>query len=58
MEWQTSLDEYEKLVKRMNAPRVVIDNAVCPTATVVKVDSARKAGILLEAVQMLTDLTC
>jgi hypothetical protein len=28
MEW---LDEYEKLVIRMNAPRVVIDNAVCPT---------------------------
>ncbi|KAK9143682.1 hypothetical protein Syun_013082 [Stephania yunnanensis] len=56
MEWPGSLDEYEKLVIRMNTPRVVIDNAVCATSTVVKVDSARKHGILLEAVQVLTDL--
>ncbi|XP_031267008.1 ACT domain-containing protein ACR8-like [Pistacia vera] len=56
MEWHTCLDEYEKLVIRMNTPRVVIDNAVCPTATLVKVDSARRHGILLEAVQVLTDL--
>ncbi|XP_058104673.1 ACT domain-containing protein ACR8 [Magnolia sinica] len=56
MEWPASLDEYEKLVIRMNTPRVVIDNAVCPTATLVKVDSARKHEILLEAVQVLTDL--
>ncbi|XP_040382877.1 ACT domain-containing protein ACR8 [Oryza brachyantha] len=53
MEW---LDEYEKLVIRMNTPRVVIDNAVCPTATLVQVDSARKTGVLLEAVQVLADL--
>ncbi|KAG2677496.1 hypothetical protein I3760_12G100300 [Carya illinoinensis] len=50
------VDEYEKLVIRMNTPRVVIDNAVCPTATVVTIDSARRHGILLEAVQVLTDL--
>ncbi|KAJ3690550.1 hypothetical protein LUZ61_019714 [Rhynchospora tenuis] len=56
MEWPTYLDEYEKLVIRMNTPRVVIDNAACPTATVVKVDSGRKHGVLLEAVQVLTDL--
>ncbi|XP_042503366.1 ACT domain-containing protein ACR8-like [Macadamia integrifolia] len=56
MEWSACLDEYEKLVIRMNTPRVVIDNAVCATATLVKVDSARKTGILLEAVQVLTDL--
>ncbi|XP_009393011.2 ACT domain-containing protein ACR8 [Musa acuminata AAA Group] len=56
MEWPACLNEYEKLVIRMNNPRVVIDNAVCPTATLVKVDSARKHGILLEAVQVLTDL--
>ncbi|XXG43162.1 hypothetical protein AAC387_Pa01g3265 [Persea americana] len=56
MEWSATLDEYEKLITRMNTPRVVIDNAVCPTATLVKVDSARKHGILLEAVQVLTDL--
>lgn len=34
----------------------MIDNAVCETATLVKVDSARRRGILLEAVQVLTDL--
>ncbi|OVA07704.1 ACT domain [Macleaya cordata] len=56
MEWSACLDEYEKLVIRMNTPRVVIDNAVCKSATLVKVDSARKHGILLEAVQVLTDL--
>ncbi|KAJ8767672.1 hypothetical protein K2173_018230 [Erythroxylum novogranatense] len=56
MEWSAYMDEYEKLVTRMTTPRVVIDNAVCPTATIVKVDSARKHGILLEAVQVLTDL--
>lgn len=53
MEW---LDEYEKLVIRMNTPRVVIDNAVCPTATLVQVDSAKKRGVLIEAVQVLADL--
>nr|KJB20827.1 hypothetical protein B456_003G167200 [Gossypium raimondii] len=56
MEWHACLDEYEKLVIRMNTPRVVIDNGVCPTATLVKVDSARRHGILLDAVQVLTDL--
>ncbi|CAA6673616.1 unnamed protein product [Spirodela intermedia] len=50
------LDEYEKLVTRMNNPRVVIDNDVCTSATLIKVDSARKSGVLLEAVQALTDL--
>ncbi|KAI4370035.1 hypothetical protein MLD38_018422 [Melastoma candidum] len=57
MEWPPCLNEYEKLVFRVNnTPRVVIDNAVCPNATIVKVDSARNHGILLEAVQVLTDL--
>ncbi|KAG6525834.1 ACT domain-containing protein ACR8-like [Zingiber officinale] len=51
-----NLNEYEKLLLRMDSPRVVIDNAVCGTATLVKVDSARKHGVLLEAVQVLTDL--
>ncbi|KAH7687049.1 [Protein-PII] uridylyltransferase protein [Dioscorea alata] len=54
MDW--CLDEYEKFVTRMNTPKVVIDNAVCPTATLVKVDSARKHGVLLEAIQALADL--
>lgn len=34
----------------------MVDNDVCPTATLIKVDSARKRGILLEAVQILIDL--
>uniref|UniRef100_A0A7N0V828 ACT domain-containing protein ACR n=1 Tax=Kalanchoe fedtschenkoi TaxID=63787 RepID=A0A7N0V828_KALFE len=58
MEWHAfvDLDEYEKLVIRMNRPRVVIDNVVCGSATIVKVDSGSKHRILLEAVQVLTDL--
>ncbi|KAE8675699.1 ACT domain-containing protein ACR5 [Hibiscus syriacus] len=56
MEWHACLDEYEKLVIRMSTPRVVIDNAVCSTATLFKVDSARRHGILLDAIQVLADL--
>ncbi|XP_016202028.1 ACT domain-containing protein ACR8 [Arachis ipaensis] len=56
MEWPACTNEYEKLLRRMNTNRVAIDNAVCPTATLVKVDSARRHGILLDAVQVLTDL--
>ncbi|XP_027361501.1 ACT domain-containing protein ACR8-like [Abrus precatorius] len=56
MEWPACTDEYEKLIIRMGTPRVAIDNAVCSTATLVKVDSARRHGILLDAVQVLTDL--
>ncbi|GKU95436.1 hypothetical protein SLEP1_g8800 [Rubroshorea leprosula] len=56
LEFHASSDEYQKLVTRMSTPRVAIDNAVCPTATLIKVDSARTHGILLEAVQALTDL--
>ncbi|KAL8112072.1 ACT domain-containing protein ACR4-like isoform X2 [Apium graveolens] len=49
-------DEYEKLIRRMNPPRVVIDNDSCKSATVIQVDSANEHGILLEVVQILTDL--
>ncbi|MCL7045566.1 hypothetical protein MKW94_000860 [Papaver nudicaule] len=49
-------DEYEKLIKRMNPPSVVMDNEACKNATVIRVDSANKHGILLEVVQVLTDL--
>ncbi|KAH9306335.1 hypothetical protein KI387_010739, partial [Taxus chinensis] len=49
-------DEYEKLIIRLNPPRVSIDNSTCVNATLVKVDSANKHGILLEVVQVLTDL--
>ncbi|KAL3501537.1 hypothetical protein ACH5RR_035986 [Cinchona calisaya] len=53
---QTMDDEYEKFIRRMNPPRVVIDNESCKNATVIQVDSANKYGILLEVVQILTDL--
>ncbi|XP_071702710.1 ACT domain-containing protein ACR4-like isoform X1 [Rutidosis leptorrhynchoides] len=49
-------DEYEKFIRRMNPPRVVIDNDSCENATIIQVDSANKHGILLEVVQVLTDL--
>ncbi|KAK4389397.1 ACT domain-containing protein ACR8 [Sesamum angolense] len=56
MEWPTYLDEYEKLLVRMSTPRVMIDNAGCSNTTRLMIDSARKHGMLLEAVQVLTDL--
>ncbi|GKC50691.1 ACT domain-containing protein ACR4 isoform X2, partial [Tanacetum coccineum] len=49
-------DEYEKFIRRMNPPIVVIDNESCKNATIIQVDSANKHGILLEVVQVLTDL--
>ncbi|XP_010250632.1 PREDICTED: ACT domain-containing protein ACR6-like [Nelumbo nucifera] len=49
-------DEYAKLIRRMNPPRVVIDNDACEHATVIQIDSANEHGILLEVVQVLTDL--
>ncbi|XP_077229125.1 ACT domain-containing protein ACR6-like [Tasmannia lanceolata] len=49
-------DEYAKFIRRMNPPRVVIDNNACENATVIKVDCVNKHGILLEVVQFLTDL--
>ncbi|KAJ6826408.1 putative ACT domain-containing protein ACR8 [Iris pallida] len=55
-EWPSYLDEYQKLVIRMNTPRVVVDNAASSSATLVKVDSARSHAFLLDTVQVLTDL--
>ncbi|CAL9143721.1 ACT domain-containing protein ACR6-like isoform X2 [Musa acuminata AAA Group] len=49
-------DEFAKLIRRMNPPRVVIDNDSHHDATVIRVDSVNKHGILLEVVQVLTDL--
>ncbi|CAL9155746.1 unnamed protein product [Musa hybrid cultivar] len=49
-------DEYEKLVIRMNPPRVTVDNTSSRKETLVKVDSANKQGSLLEVVQVLSDL--
>lgn len=53
--WDT-YDEFDKFIQRMNPPRVVIDNESSANATVVRVDSANKNGILLEVVRVLTDL--
>ncbi|CAH9080310.1 unnamed protein product [Cuscuta europaea] len=57
--WSSSVtvdDEFEKLVLRMNPPRVTVDNLSDKKATLIKVDSANKRGSLLEVVQVLTDL--
>ncbi|KAF8400005.1 hypothetical protein HHK36_015878 [Tetracentron sinense] len=57
--WSPSLDvddEFEKLVIRMNPPRVTVDNVSSRKATLIKVDSANKHGSLLEVVQVLTDM--
>lgn len=48
--------EYENLSIRINPPRVSVDNSSCSDCTLVKVDSMNKPGILLEVVQILTDL--
>ncbi|KAG5144756.1 hypothetical protein JHK84_030299 [Glycine max] len=48
--------EIESLLERIHPPRVCIDNDSCRDCTVVKVDSANRKGILLEMVQVLTDL--
>lgn len=54
--WPYFDPEFETLSQRINPPRVVIDNASLESCTVIKVDSANKHGILLEVVQVLTDL--
>ncbi|KAJ4950272.1 hypothetical protein NE237_027104 [Protea cynaroides] len=54
--WPYFDPEYENLSLRINPPRVSIDNETCRDCTLVKVDSLNKPGILLEVVQVLTDL--
>ncbi|KAL0928386.1 hypothetical protein M5K25_000263 [Dendrobium thyrsiflorum] len=49
-------DEYEKLVIRMNPPRVSVDNNSNEKATLIKVASANKHGSLLQVLQALIDL--
>ncbi|KAH6781834.1 ACT domain repeat 6, partial [Perilla frutescens var. frutescens] len=49
-------DEFAKLIRRINPPRVVIDNDSCADATTIKVDSVKKHGTLLHVVQILTDM--
>ncbi|XP_057499946.1 LOW QUALITY PROTEIN: ACT domain-containing protein ACR1-like [Actinidia eriantha] len=48
--------EFEKLIERIYPPKVCIDNNTCQDCTLVKVDSKNRQGILLEMVQVLTDL--
>lgn len=54
--WPYFDPEYENLSTRINPPRVSVDNTSCSDSTLVKVDSMNKPGILLEVVQVLTDL--
>ncbi|KAK3146965.1 hypothetical protein QOZ80_3BG0275900 [Eleusine coracana subsp. coracana] len=54
--WDSDDDEYEKFIQKMNPPRVTFDNTSCANATVIHVDSANKYGMLLEVVQVLTEL--
>ncbi|KAL2531764.1 ACT domain-containing protein ACR1 [Abeliophyllum distichum] len=48
--------DFEVLIERIHPPRVCIDNDTYPDCTLVKVDSANKQGMLLDIVQVLTDL--
>ncbi|XP_039141123.1 ACT domain-containing protein ACR2 isoform X2 [Dioscorea cayenensis subsp. rotundata] len=48
--------EFENLNERIYGPRVYVDNDSCEKCTVVKVDSLNKQGLLLEVVQVLTDM--
>ncbi|XP_019175127.1 PREDICTED: ACT domain-containing protein ACR3 isoform X2 [Ipomoea nil] len=54
--WPYFDPEYETLSIRINPPRVSVDNISCKDCTIVKVDSVNKPGILLEVVQVLSDL--
>ncbi|KAG0464565.1 hypothetical protein HPP92_018729 [Vanilla planifolia] len=54
--WPYFDPDYENLSQCINPPRVCIDNFSCNDCTLVKVDSVNKPGILLEVVQVLSDL--
>ncbi|GMY06574.1 ACT domain-containing protein ACR3 isoform X1 [Fagus crenata] len=54
--WPYFDPEYENFSTRINPPRVSVDNISCHDCTLIKVDSVNKPGILLEVVQILTDL--
>lgn len=54
--WPYFDPEYDNLYQRIDPPRVCIDNSSCPDCTLVKVDSMNQPGILLEVVQVLSDL--
>ncbi|XP_073131413.1 ACT domain-containing protein ACR4-like isoform X1 [Henckelia pumila] len=44
-------DEYEKFIRRMNPPRVVIDNESCKNATVIQVCLALDSGFVSEFIR-------
>ncbi|XP_010321943.1 ACT domain-containing protein ACR2 [Solanum lycopersicum] len=50
--------DFDSLAERINGPkcRVTIDNESLENCTVVKIDSVNKQGLLLEVVQVLTDM--
>ncbi|KAI9106484.1 hypothetical protein K1719_022012 [Acacia pycnantha] len=56
--WPYFDPEFDTLSERINGPtcRVTIDNENTEDCTVVKVDSVNKQGLLLEVVQVLTDM--
>ncbi|KAI3980397.1 hypothetical protein MKX01_003936 [Papaver californicum] len=48
--------DYESLIERIHSPRVFVDNETCKDCSLVKINSPNKQEILLEMVQILTDL--
>ncbi|XP_047958212.1 ACT domain-containing protein ACR1 [Salvia hispanica] len=48
--------DFEFLLERIHPPRVSVDNDIYPDCSLIMVDSANKHGVLLEMVQVLTDL--
>ncbi|KAI3992831.1 hypothetical protein MKX01_022650 [Papaver californicum] len=48
--------DYESLIERIHAPWVFVDNETCQDCSLVKVDSPNKQEILIEMVQVPTDL--
>lgn len=48
--------DFDTLIERIHPPQVCVDNDTCEDCTLVKVDSKNRHGILLEMVQVLTDL--
>ncbi|KAJ3698351.1 hypothetical protein LUZ61_002056 [Rhynchospora tenuis] len=48
--------DYENLNQRINGPRVTVDNESCENCTVIKVNSLTEQDLLLEVLQVLTDM--
>ena len=51
-----SHSDFQTASLRLNPPSIVVDNNACSDATLIRVDSANRAGVLLEVVQALTKL--